>query len=424
MKIGFFTDSYLPSPDGVATSVESSAKELQKLGHEVSIIAPNQPHTKDREHIYRLLSIRIVKAPDVWWALEVPQPALFKIANLEFDIIHGHSGGPVSFLGWQLAQLHTIPFVETYHTLWKYYRHYLPNPDLVKLWMVKKFTAYVGNDCDAMIAPTFKAKKDLVADGVKKPVYIVPNGIYIENFSGREKGYLHKRLHISADKKILLTVGRLHKEKAIDFLITSFKEVKKTFPDTVFVIIGKGHNEAYLKKMAETLQLTDSIYFAGSIPYADMPSAYADTDLFLFASTTETQGMVVVEALASGVPVIAVKDNAFVDVIENEINGYLVDKDTGQFAKKIKTVLHDEIVLKKLSHNARKSAEQFSIDYTTRILEQVYQEIIFEKTTEIGKNPTRPLTMQEKNILSLIDVGKHISLDYNTLKDLLKSIKY
>ncbi len=379
MKIGFFTDSYSPSPDGVATSVESSARQLQKMGHTVYIVAPNQPHTKDRKNIYRLVSIRLMKSPDIRLGLEIPQPNLFKIAGLEVDIIHGHSGGPISFLGWQVAKLHNVPFIETYHTLWKHYRHYLPLHSLLKIWMVKKITAFIGNDCDAVIAPTLKAKKDLVSDGVTKPIYIVPSGIYTEKFDNVPKGWLHQLYNIPQTQKILLTVGRLEKEKSIDFLIKTYAQIHKKHHDTVFVIVGEGRDKEKLQKLAESYKLKDSIHFIGHVPYTHMPKVYADASTFIFASSTETQGMVITEALASGVPVVAVEDEAFTSVVTNGRNGFLVEKNINSFAQKTITILNDPDARKKLNRNAKQSAKQFSIDNTAKSLEQIYTKVIASK---------------------------------------------
>lgn len=417
MKIGFFTDSYLPSPDGVATSVESSAKQLSKLGHEVYIIAPNQPHKKDRNNIYRLVSVRIVDKPEIWWALEVPQRSLFKIASLEFDIIHGHSGGPVSFLGWQLSRLHNIPFVETYHTLWRYYRHYFIYPDFFKLWMVKKITAFIGNDWDAVITPSLKAKREILADGVKKPVYVLPNGIDMKRFSTIEKGFLYHTFNIPRDKRILLTVGRLNKEKSLDFIIRAFALVHRSVPNTVLVIVGTGRELDTLQKLAIFHEVEDSVFFVGSVPYADMPNVYADAELFLFASQTETQGMVIIEALASGVPAIAIDDYAISTIIINGKNGYLVEENKEIFAHKIWSVLKDKHLLDKLKHNAKKTVKDYDISFTTKILEQIYDEIIFNFHT----------TLQNKKRSNfLLGANKHIVKEYTNFKamvDMLKNTK-
>lgn len=385
MKIGFFTDSYLPSIDGVATSVEASAKELQRLGHSVFIIAPDQPHGKDRKNIYRLISFKFMETPEVYLPLEIPQLSLFKIAALDFDIIHGHSGGLVSFLGWQIALLRNIPFIETYHTLWRHYKHYFPYPKLLKIWMIKKITEISGNDCDAVIAPSEKAKKDLLSDGVKKPIYVVPNGINVKKFSHQEKGFLYNKFNIPKTKKILLTIGRLDKEKSIDFIIKSCAEVFKSFPETLLVIIGEGREKERLHKLAGSLNISKNIYFAGLMPYDDIPKAYADASLFIFSSQTETQGMVIAESLASGLPVVAVVDDAFQNVIIDGFNGYMERKDINAFAGKIKKLLHDYELLAKFKHNAVKTSDQFSVNNTAKMLEKIYVEVIENKNKNKDK---------------------------------------
>jgi len=379
MKIGFFTDSYLPSVDGVATSVESAARELLKLGHEVYIVAPSQPHGKERKDIYRMVSIRLIRNPEVWLGLEVPQPTLFKVAKLDVDIVHGHSGGPISFLGWQVAKAHNVPFIETYHTMWRYYLHYHPLTRMLKLWMVKKFTAFIGNDCDAVIAPSLKARKDLLRDGVKKPIYIVPSGIDVKAFRSQSAGFLYKKFDIAPGKKIILTVGRLEKEKSIDFLVRAFAVLNDSRHDCVFVIAGSGGDREKLLRLVYHFNLRDRVYFAGHIPYGDMPRVYKDAGLFVFSSKSETQGMVIVEALASGVPVVAVEDEAFAGVVQNGVNGYMVKRDIDAFAAKMNVVLGDRELRERLQKGAAETGKEFSAEKSAKMLEGVYREVIERK---------------------------------------------
>ncbi len=419
MKIGFFTDSYLPTPDGVATSVEATARELQKLGHDIYIIAPNQPHGKDRKNIIRLVSIQIIKSPEIRWALEVPQPELFKIANLEFDIIHGHSGGPISVLGWQLAHLHNLPFIETYHTSWEHYQHYFPLPFLFNVKMIKKLNGFFINICDAAIAPSLKAKNELLRDGVKRPIFIVPTGISPDKFDQKPKGYLHEKLHIPNNKKIILTVGRLHKEKSIDFLIKAFALTHKTCPDIVLVIIGRGPLKSKLEELAASLKIAESVYFAGTLEPKDMSYAYADSTSFIFASTSETQGLVVYEAFAAGLPVVAVEDGAFKNVVENDKNGYTTTKDEVQFADRLIRILTQADLKKRFSTNAREAAKQYSIESTSRILEQVYKEVLYMQTQESTRNNSK----KSQTMIRLFKVKKHIKSEFKNLQDLIDNIK-
>jgi 1,2-diacylglycerol 3-alpha-glucosyltransferase len=375
MKIGFFTDSYLPSHDGVATSVSSSAAELIKLGHQVSIIAPRQNAIKDKKNVYRLLSIRLFKNPEIFSALSIPQPIYFKLLTLRFDIIHGHSGGPVTFLGWQLAKLFNVPFVATYHTKWRYYLHYFPLRFALKPWMFEKLSAFLANLCTAIIAPTENVKTELLSYGVKKPIVVIPSGIYIENFAHVPKNFLKERLAIPQDKKILLTVGRLEEEKSPDFLIQAFLTIYRLDKNVVLVFVGEGREKTKLQKLAIKYAIQDAIYFAGTFDYEEMPKVYADGTIFLFASTTETQGLVITEALASGLPVVAVKDAVYTHIIEEGFNGFTTKKDNEQFAKKVCLLLEDKELRTRLGENAKKSAQQFSVHTCVKLLESMYQNI-------------------------------------------------
>lgn len=379
MKIAFFTDSFLPSADGVATSVAMCAKELRRRGHKIYIIAPNQPHKHDPKNVHRLVSLKLLKTPEIWFALEVPQPALFKIAGLDVDIVHGHSGGPVSFMGWQFAQFRKIPFVETYHTLWKYYGHYFLMPKFLSMGMINKTTGFLGNKCDAIIAPSVKAKNDLLKDGIKKPIYIVPNGIYHEKFRIHERNFLRNKLNIDQNTKIILTVGRLEKEKSIDFIIKSFAFIKNKLTGVNLVIIGEGRDKIKLKQLVLSLGIGNDVHFAGRFDYEDMPKAYAGADLFAFASKTESQGMAVIEALASGLPAVVVKDSVFENVIEEGENGFFTHRNQHEFASCVTRLLNDHETLKKMSLRSRASGANFSVHETGNRLENVYLEVLHKK---------------------------------------------
>lgn len=386
MKIGMFTDSYHPSRDGVATSVASVSQELKKRGHVVYIIAPQHPHIKDRKNIFRIFSVQLFKEPDIRIGLEIPQPSLLKISTIDFDIIHGHSGGPISFLGWQLALVSDRPFVETYHTLWKYYRHYFLFPRLIKPGLVKRIHAWFGNDCDALIAPTQKVKKTLLSYGIKKPIYVVPTGIVRSNFSHHPAGYLHTRLRIPTTTKIILSVGRLEKEKSMDFVLHAFSAAQSSCPQSALVIVGEGRNKKKMEQYIFSHGLHNTVHLPGAIEHTDMPKVYADSDLFVFASQTETQGIVIAEALASGVPVITVDDAAFYDMVKDGYNGYLLDKTIDAFAKKITEILHNDRLRKKLGHNARDSSKDFSAQKTAAVLEMVYTEVIKNKSAHTQRS--------------------------------------
>ena len=218
MKIGFFTDSYLPQLDGLATSVEICARALEDLGHEVYVIAPRYPRYNDiSPNVYRLTSIKFVDTPEMRWTLQLPEKPLLKIIRINFDIIHGHSGGGMTLLGLEIARAKNIPFIGTYHTLLNRYTHYFFNGKIVTPKMVEFASKFIGNLCDYLIAPTERVKDELILYGVKRPIHVLPSGIDLENYKKRKKGFIRQKLKIVSRKKILLYVGRLGKEKSVDF---------------------------------------------------------------------------------------------------------------------------------------------------------------------------------------------------------------
>lgn len=376
MNIGIFTESYLPSHDGVATSVAMSASQLTKLGHNVSIIAPNRPHVKEKKNIYRIVSVKLLDEPEIWEAIEMPQSTLFELFQKNFDIIHIHSGGTISNIGWQIAKLHRLPLVMTYHTLWSYYTHYFPFPFLINPRMFREFSSLLGNTCDALIAPTEKVRNILKSYAITKPIYVIPNGINLNKFLHPEKGYLRKKLHIPLSKTILLSVGRLEKEKSPDFILTAFSRVARHNTEAVLVFVGEGREKKYLENQAKRLQIDSQIFFAGAVPYIDMPRVYADAAIFLFASKTETQGMVVYEALATGVPVIAVQDTAFYSIVNDGHNGFMTNKDPKRYATKIQHLLTHKEQKREFASNAQKSVAPFAIENTVKQLEHCYFTVI------------------------------------------------
>lgn len=374
MKIGFFTDAYLPQLNGVATSVEAWAKELGKLGHEVYVIAPKHPDYKDRDHVVRLSSFRVLKQPDIRLALCLPIRSMIEISKIKFDIIHGLSGGTISSLGLIVARLKKIPYVFTYFTRWNHFTHYVFKGKLISPAIAEKASRIFCNKCDCIITPMPKIKEELISFGVKKPIAVIPSGVDIDKFNKKQKGFLRKKTGI-IDGKILLYAGRLEKEKSVDFLVKAFQLIHAKDKKVNLVLVGDGTMKASLEQLAEELGIRKNVYFPGLIDSKQMNKVYADAEIFVFASTTETQGMVVLEALASGLPVVAVYDDVYNGIIKDKMNGILVN-DPEQFAKACLEILSNDQYRKKLSENATDSMREFSISSTAKSFEKLYKKLI------------------------------------------------
>lgn len=379
MKIGFFTDAYFPQVNGVVTSVYETAKELKNRGYEVVIIAPSYPNYKDKksENVVRLSSLLLHKKLNIRLATHFPDRNLFNLYKDKFDIIHSHGGGTISLLGLEMARIKKIPVVFTYHTLWNKYTHYFLK-GAVRPKVVEKVSRIMCNRFTAIIAPTDSIKNELISYGVKKPIRVIPSGVDFKKFKVKNKGFLRKKLKLKKENKILLFIGRLGKEKSIDLLIEAFALIAKEDRNTVFVIVGEGTEKKNLENLASLLGIGNKVYFTGNVDFEDMPFVYKDADLLLFSSKTETQGLVILEAMASGLPVIAVKDAIYKGIIKDNVNGILVNNDKEEFSRGCLNFLNKPIHKIRLSDNAVKFVEEFSISTTAETLEKLYKKLIYD----------------------------------------------
>lgn len=377
MKIGFFTDAYLPQLNGVATSVEAWAKELGKLGHEVYVIAPKYQNFKDKsDKIIRLPSLKIMDKPDIRLGFPISAKSVKKIYKLKLDVVHATSGGSISALGLIFAKAKRIPYVFTYYTRFNHYTHYFLKGKVINSEMMERASRIFCNRCNYIVVPAPKIKNELISFGVKKPIAVIPSGVDINKFKKQQKGYLRDKIGVK-NGKILLSVGRLGKEKSVDFLLKTFKIIHDGDPTVNLVLVGDGPEKNNLKRLASKLGIAKNVYFTGLIDSSEINKVYADAEIFVFASTTETQGMVILEALASGLPVVAVKDAVYDGIIKDKVNGILVSKDAKRFAKACLDILGDPRSRKKLSDAAVKSMQDFSLLKTAQSFEKLYNKLIY-----------------------------------------------
>lgn len=397
MKIAIFSDGYLPQINGVATSVEASAKALEKLGHEVYIFAPKYSGFKDRKNVIRIPSVSFPKNSEYRLATFHPGKPLSIAAEYDFDIIHGHAGGPVTMLGWEVARIKNVPFVYTYHTLWKKYTHYVFQGKIIRPKMMEILSKIVGNMCDVVVSPTEKVTKELKKYGVKKDIITVPSGLDLSRYEHVEKGYLRSRLGIPQTTKILLYVGRLEKEKSIDFLIKALAHVKTKYDNVALVIVGGGSKKTSLTQLAKSLNVDKSVYFFGQVAQEDIPLVYKDADIFTFSSRSETQGLVVLEAMASGLPVVCVEDDVFSAILEHNVTGLVSKKSVPLFGDFVLSLLRDSEKAKELAKNARELVQNYSIETTALQLEKLYE---FLLTKNVSKSSV--ISKLSKNIFTMI----------------------
>lgn len=334
MRIGIFTDTYLPDINGVVSSVELLRKQLEENGHDAYVICTYKGLTKIKKEgkIIRLPGIEAKKL--YGYALTSPLHLLYieELKELHLDLIHAETEFGVGVFANIVASTLNLPLVRTYHTTYEDYTHYvnfLNSKTLDKglKKFVEIFSRSFCNNCVKLITPSSKTCNMLKSYGVITPIDIIPTGIELDRFN-RDNIDQNTVLEIKAslpfgkDDRVLIFVGRIAEEKSIDKIINAFKKVKENNLNVKLLVVGDGPALNSLKELASSLDLNDYIYFAGKKPFAEVPNYYAACNGFISASTSETQGMTYIEALASGLLVLAHYDDVLTDIVKENENGY------------------------------------------------------------------------------------------------------
>ncbi len=368
MKIAFFTNCYKPLINGVVSSIESLKKAFEKKGHETYIFAPRVNGYKDEEsNIFRYHSINLTHKVKYPIAIPLSLKAGQVITRFKPDIIHLHHPFVLSMPAIMYAAKLKIPKILTIHTQYERYAYYIsPLPQLIINEAIRRIIFNLADKVDIITTPS-QSMKDIISNyGIQKEIVVIPNAIDINVFQSRDEQkleLLRRELQLTQDKVIILYVGRVSFEKNIDKIIKALALVRdKKVDNFQFILVGEGTAVKSLKNLTESLQLTDRIKFVGAIDREMVRYYYQMADIFAFSSTSETFGMVIIEALASGLPVLAVKAPGAIDIINHGFNGILVDNEITQFAQQLENLIQDKNLRQKLSHNALQSVERYSID--------------------------------------------------------------
>ena len=360
MNIAFFTDTFDPQINGLTVSLHNYTKVLREKGHTVYFFAPKIRGYKDKDAaVFRIPSLKIISSePEARLPALIPSRVYTKMLQMDFDLIHAHGNGGFSLLGYQIAKLKGVPFILTFHNDHSKYTHYIFNGKIIRPKMIEIGLRLFANLCDGVITPSEKMKNELIRYGYKGHIEVIPSFIDLSAYKKVEKGYLRKKLKLPQAAPILLTVGRLGKEKNFTFLLRAFHIVAKKNPDLQLVVVGKGPLESSLKKLAKSLGVARQTHFTGKIEPKMMPSVYRDADIFVFASNSETQGMCVLEAAASGLPFVVIKDQAFAGVVANGKNGFEVPANRKIFAEKIEKLLKNQELREGFGEESKKMAQR------------------------------------------------------------------
>lgn len=374
MNIAFFTDTYLPNVDGVTTAVVNFKTELERRGHGVYVFAAGDAQAKKRNkdpHVFYYASTPFRPYPAYKIAL-FPFLAKREIEHLGIDIVHSHGMASMGLAAARAGHTLGLPLVGSFHTLVADATHYISDRRIAKALTKRiawRYLEWYYNYCDATLAPSDSVKALLEGHGVKR-VSIVPNGIDTRRFSPGDARALRSRL---GDGSIVLHVGRLVLEKNLDLLINAAKRVVRELPECRFVVLSDGPaRERYLRRV-DALRLRENFVFTGEVSPAELLSFYRCADVLAIPSKFETQGLVVLEAMACGVPVAGADYGAIPDFVKDGYNGYLFNADSASDCAEtiIKALRNKSSAMR---GNARKTAEKYSVQRCTDALLRAYGE--------------------------------------------------
>jgi 1,2-diacylglycerol 3-alpha-glucosyltransferase len=394
LRIGLFTDTYAPQVNGVSISLQLISEGLRAAGHQVTIFAPRFPGYHDDEpSVYRLPSLKYLNKPPIYVAVLGTPRSTWSLTRKQFDVLHAHSPLTVGLLAYFTASSKNLPLIYTYHTSITDYTHYLKvigGTGVIRR-AARWFSTTTTNLGDQVVVPSPKFKRLLLEQNVRKPIHTIPNGIDLSNFKrARSPGSFRNRLGLKPDAPILLSVGRVDPEKRLDFLIDAFTHLADQFPEARLVFAGDGGARKDLEAKAASTKVKDRILFLGMVARADLPDLLHDATIFLSASTTEVHPISVIEAIASGLPIIAVQDEAFEGMIMEDENGHMTPLDVDAFNKKIADVLADPAKIDRYGKRSMELSQKFSIEGQVKALENLYIEAILQNWRGKGVAPFLP----------------------------------
>lgn len=430
MKIGLFSDSYLPATDGISYSIESYRQELVRLGHEVYVFAPSPSiRYKERsEGIIRFPAVKGLFYDDYMTSMFFPPQAMQKIKKLDLDVIHFHTPSQVGLLGAYYAMRRHLPLVVTYHTdLYEYVSHYpgvLPGSIALSLlspiitggrladyrqavssvrptrnidaWnkkIVKHGITQLHNRCDIVIAPSRKVQQQLEGWGATSPIKVLPTGVDTITTKAAEITAFRTNYNIHKNDQVVTFVGRLGSEKNIEMLIRAFALLVPKHPSAKLLIVGDNVHRPVLEEYAKTQGIVDKTIFTGYIEHDQLGAAYGASTVFAFPSRTDTQGLVLHEATNAGLPVVMV-DGDITEVVEDSRNGYICKNNAKDMAKRLATILDDEELRASMSLHSKKLAKQYSVAHQTKKLVSLYKSAIeAHKKADAIMPPREPIEM-------------------------------
>ncbi len=384
MNIAIFTDCYIPIKNGVVTSVRQLKEGLEEKGHNVIIVTVDVPNFEEKDlSVYRLPSFgaSFGSGTDTRLGSFVNQGAINRfLKKKEIQLIHTHTEFVMGYYGKKAAKKLKIPCIHTTHTMWEEYRHYVLNGKLISRNMARKIISTYLKGIYGIVSPSIKAQnyyRDLTPH---IPSVVINNGIDVAKFKSsviteNEVSQLKKEFNLKKNDKIILFVGRIGREKRVTELLDIVSSILKADSQIKMIYTGTGPQMQQLADIAENIGISKQVIFTGFVNWELVYQLYSISDLFVTASLSEVQPMTLIEATMCGLPIICRKDESYMDLVTEGVNGYLLDNDYAM-TKKISELLYDDVKRKKFSDESYKSSERFTAKNHVNRMEKFYTQVV------------------------------------------------
>lgn len=380
MKILITTDLFTVTTNGVVTSVKNLYEELDKRGHDVRILTLSEDIHSHREgHVYYIRSVPFAVYPDIRMPIAFRHRLMKELIAWKPDIIHSQC----EFFSFQFAEYISketkAPIVHTYHTLYEQYIQYVFPSRRIGRELIRTFSRKRLEGVSRIIAPTKKVENTLHSYGLINNMTIVPSGISLKQHQVRISEEFLKRkrreLNIDDDKVIMLNLGRLGTEKNLGELMDFFAKARKLCKNLVFMIVGGGPAKEGLENQAEEFGVSEYVIFTGMVEPSEVQNYYQMADVFVSASTSETQGLTYVEAAANGLPLLCREDLCLQDVLKKGENGFAYNNEE-EFLSAIKIISENKEWRKNAAEVSREIAADFDKTKFGAAIEKVYKSVI------------------------------------------------
>ncbi|MFH2124320.1 MAG: glycosyltransferase [Pseudomonadota bacterium] len=417
MNIMMMTNTFTPHVGGVARSVETFTAAYRRQGHRVMVVAPEfEKMDENEQDVVRIPAIQHFNGSDFSVVLPLHANLALAVDSFHPDIIHAHHPFLLGGTALRLARRHELPLIFTHHTMYEQYTHYVPgDSQAMKQFVIQLSTSY-ANLCDLVFAPSQSVAQLLRKRGVRTPIEVVATGVDVQAFAQGSGPGFRAAMAIPDDAFVLGHLGRLAPEKNLEFLVTAVAAYLQTDSRAHFLLIGSGPSAKIIQQIFARENLTPRLHHATMLEQPLLASAYQAMDLFVFASRSETQGMVLTEAMAAGVPVVALDASGVREVVADGVNGTLLhDESITAFVEALRSIAqlsHEQIAL--LQEGARRTARNFSQESTAAKALALYSGVIGERC----KGERHSLKGQEEYGV-WEGLLRRVSIEWNIFKNVL-----